>query len=158
MLAAYRPCRRRAARTIVSRIVRYYYCCGYLQEIYTGRTTCMSQNLQASQYSWCKHQGIMQTRCNHDVRATGRHLRLDMMMTRYAFPISHNFYRLRNIMVSIRAHPSTQKKLHHRKLLFTTLGPTLALAAFGPCRRRAAQTVVQYKHGCVDIFTPGSTR
>ena len=43
------------------------------------------------------------------VRAMGRHLRLDMMTHRDAFPISHNFYRLRYIMVSIRAHPSTKK-------------------------------------------------
>ena len=87
-----------------------YYCCEYLQEIYTDRTAYMPQNLQASQYSWCKHQDVMQTRCCHDVRATGRHLRLDMMTHRDAFPISHNVYRLRYIMVSIRAHPSTQKK------------------------------------------------
>ena len=91
-----------------SRTVRYY-CCEYLQKIYTDRTACMPQNLQASQYSWCKHQDVMLTRCSHDVHATGRHLRLDMMTHRDAFPISHNFYRLRYIMVSIRAHPSTQK-------------------------------------------------
>ena len=70
----------------------------------------MPQNLQkASQYSWCKHQDVMQTRCSHDVRATGRHLRLDMMTHRDSFPILHNFYRLRYIMVSFRAHPSTRK-------------------------------------------------
>ena len=46
-LAAYRPCRRRAAQTKASRTVRYYCCCGYLQEIYTDRTACMSKNLQA---------------------------------------------------------------------------------------------------------------
>ena len=86
-----------------------YYCCGYLQEIYTDRTACMPQNLQASQSSWCKHQDVMQTRCSHDVRARGRHLRLDMMTHRDAFPISHNFCRLRYIMVSIRTQPSTQK-------------------------------------------------
>ena len=74
----------------------------------------------------------MQTRCCHDVRATGRHLRLDMMTHRDAFPISHNFYRLRYIMVSTRAHPSTQKNLHDRGVLYNTL---LALAAFGTCRR-----------------------
>ena len=92
-----------------SRTVRYY-CCEYLQEIYTDRTACMPQNLQkVSQYSWCKHQDVMQTRCSHDVRATGRHLRLDMMTHRDSFPILHNFYRLRYIMVSFRAHPSTQK-------------------------------------------------
>ena len=91
-----------------SRTVRYY-CCEYLQEIYTDRTTCMPQNLQASQFSWCKHQDVMQTRCNHDVRATGRHLRLDMMTHRDSFSILHNFYRLRYIMVSFRAHPSTPK-------------------------------------------------
>ena len=52
----------------------------------------------------------MQTRCSHDVRATGRHhLRLDMMTHRDSFPILHNFYRLRYIMVSFRAYPSTQK-------------------------------------------------
>ena len=39
----------------------------------------------------------------------GRHLRLDMMTHRDSFPILHNFYRLRYIMVSFRAHPSTQK-------------------------------------------------
>ena len=50
------------------------------------------------------------TRCSHDVvHAMERHLRLDKMRHRDAFPISHNFYRLRYIMVSIRAHPSTQK-------------------------------------------------
>ena len=92
-----------------SRTVRYY-CCEYLQEIYTDRTACMPQNLQASQYSWCKHQDVMQTRCSHDVRATGRHLRLDMMTHRDSFPISHKFCRLRYIMVSFRAQPSTQKK------------------------------------------------
>ena len=59
-----------------SRTVRYY-CCEYLQEVYTDRTACMPQNLQASQYSRCKHQDVMQTRCCHDVRAR-RHLRLDM--------------------------------------------------------------------------------
>ena len=91
-----------------TRTVRYY-CCEYLQEIYTDRTACMPQNLQASLYSWCKHQDVMQTRCSHDVRATGRHLRLDMMTHRDSFPILHNFYRLRYIMVSFRAHPSTQK-------------------------------------------------
>ena len=92
-----------------SRTVRYY-CCEYLQEMYTDRTACMPQNLLASQYSWCKHQDVMQTRCSHDVRATGRHLRLDMMTNRDSFPILHNFYRLRYIMVSFRAHPSTKKK------------------------------------------------
>ena len=51
----------------------------------------------------------MQTRCSHDVRATGRHLRLDMMTHRDSFPILHNFYRLRYIIVSFRAHPSTPK-------------------------------------------------
>ena len=71
----------------------------------------------------------MQTSCSRDVRATGRHLRLDMMAHRDFFPISHNFYRLRYIMVSFRAHPSTQKKLHHRGFLYTTI--ILALAAFG---------------------------
>ena len=91
-----------------SRTVRYY-CCEYLQEIYTDRTACMPQNLQASQYSWCKHQDVMQTRCSHDVRATGRHLRLDMMTHRDSFPILNKFYRLRYIMVSFRAHPSTPK-------------------------------------------------
>ena len=91
-----------------SRTVRYY-CCEYLQEIYTDRTACMPQNLQASQFSWCKHQDVMQTRCSHDVRATGRHLRLDMMTHRDSFPILHNFYRLRYIMVSFRAHPPTPK-------------------------------------------------
>ena len=91
-----------------SRTVRYY-CCEYLQEIYTDRTACMPQNLQASQFSWCKHQDVMQTRCSHDVRATGRHLRLDMMTHRDSFPILHNFYRLRYIMVSFRAHPSSPK-------------------------------------------------
>ena len=50
----------------------------------------------------------MQTRCSHDVRATGRHLRLDVITHRDSFPISHNFYRLRYIMASFRAHPSTQ--------------------------------------------------
>ena len=86
-----------------------YYCCEYLQEIYTDRTACMPQNLRASQFSWCKHQDVMQTRCSHDVRATGRHLRLDMMTHRDSFPILHNVYRLRYIMVSFRAHPSTSK-------------------------------------------------
>ena len=90
------------------RTVRYY-CCEYLQEIYTDRTACMPQNLQASQFSWCKHQDVMQTCCSHDVRATGRHLRLDMMTHRDSFPILHNFYRLRYIMVSFRANPSTPK-------------------------------------------------
>ena len=131
---AYRPSRRRAAQTIAIRTVRYY-CRGYLQEIYADRTACMPQNLQASQHSWCKHQDVMQTRCSHDVCATRRHLRHDMMTHRDAFPISHNFYRLRYIIVSIRAHPSTHKKVHHRGLLYTTLEPTLALAAFGTCRR-----------------------
>ena len=70
----------------------------------------MPQNLKkASQYSWCKHQNIMQTHCSHGVRATGRHLRLDMMTHRDSFTILHNFYRLRHIMVSFRAHPSTPK-------------------------------------------------
>ena len=93
----------------MQRTVRYY-CCEHLQEIYKDRTACMPQNLQkASRYSWCKHQDVMQTRCSHDVRATGRHLRLDMMTHRDSFPILHNFYRLRYIMVSFRAHPSTQK-------------------------------------------------
>ena len=69
-----------------SRTVRYY-CCEYLQEIYTDRTACMPQNLQASQYSWCKRQDVMQTCCSHDARATGRHLRLDMMTHRDSFPI-----------------------------------------------------------------------
>ena len=41
--------------------------------------------------------------------ATGRHLRLDMMTHRDSFPILHSFYRLRYIMVSFRAHPSTPK-------------------------------------------------
>ena len=91
-----------------SRTVRYY-CCEYLQEIYTDRTACMPQNLQASQYSWYKHQDVMQTRCSHDVRATGRHLRLDMMTHRDSFAILHNFYRVRYIMVSFGAHPSTPK-------------------------------------------------
>ena len=71
-----------------SRKVRYY-CCEYLQEIYTDRTACMPQNLQASQFSWCKHQDVMQTRCSHDVRATGRHLQLDMMTHRDSLPILH---------------------------------------------------------------------
>ena len=88
----------------------WYYCCEYLQEIYTDRTACMPQNLQkASQYSWCKHQDVMQTRFSHDVRATERHLRLDMMTHRDSFPILHIFYDLRYIMVSFRAHPSTPK-------------------------------------------------
>ena len=51
----------------------------------------------------------MQTRCSHDVRATRRHLRLDMMTHRDSFPILHNSYRPRYIMVSFRAHPSTPK-------------------------------------------------
>ena len=67
----------------------------------------------------------MQTRCIDEVRATGKHLRLDMMTHRDASPISHNFYRLQSIMVSIRAHPSTQKNcitedsciLHHLRSL-----------------------------------------
>ena len=113
-----------------SRTVRYY-CCEYLQEIYTDRTACMPQNLQASQHSWCKNQDFMQTRCSHDVRATGRHLRFGIMTHRDAFPISHNFYRLRYIMVSIRAHTHPHKKMNHRGLLYTTL---LALAAFATCR------------------------
>ena len=91
-----------------SRTVRYY-CCEYLQETCTDRTACMPQNLQASQFSWCKHQDVMQTRCSYDVRATGRHPRLDMMTHRDSFPILHNFYRLRYIMVSFSAHPSTPK-------------------------------------------------
>ena len=33
-----------------------------------------------------------------------------MMTNRDSFPILHKFYRLRYIMVSFRAHPSTQKK------------------------------------------------
>ena len=70
----------------------------------------MPQNLQVSLYSWCKHQDVLQTRCSHDVRATGRDLRLDMMTHRDSFPKLHNFYPLRYIMVSFRAHPSTKKK------------------------------------------------
>ena len=47
----------------------------------------------------------MQTRCSHDIRATERHLQLDMT-DRDASPISHNFYRLLYIMVSIgHTHP-----------------------------------------------------
>ena len=128
-----------------SRTVRYY-CCEYLQEIYTDRTACMPQNLQkASQYSWCKHQDVMQTRCSHDVRATGRHLRLDMMTHRDSFPILHNFYRLRHIMVSFRAHPSTQKNC------ITEDSCILQYFTCARCVRnvqtyQAAQTVVQYLH------------
>ena len=104
-----RPCRCRVEQygTTVVNICKKY--------IQTVRHACRKtfkrhhSTVGASQYSWCKHQDVMQTRCSHDVRATGRHLRLDMVTHRDSFPILHNFYRLRYIMVSFRAHPSTQK-------------------------------------------------
>ena len=39
------------ADCVAGKTVRYY-CCENLQEIHTDRTTCMPQNLQASQYSY----------------------------------------------------------------------------------------------------------
>ena len=141
-LATYRPCRRRVEQygTTVVDICKKY-------NIQTVRHACHKTSRHHSTV------GVLNIRMLCKPTAVTTFVLREGICD---FPISHNFYRLRYIIVSIRAHLSTQKNcitedsciLHYLRSLRSERAGVAGSTDYG-----TVHTLI-----CVDIFTPGNTR